>query len=148
MSDLEPRVRLLERTHEESNGTLKALQADFHRTTRTLEKIEQTLEKFAQVFHRFDMVESSIKRAHTRIDSIELKANTTSSDFYSCKAAKLDKTDLKAIDAKLDNVITEVSTIKIAQASEKTKSDWVGRLVWALVSGFIAAGFVYMQTKG
>jgi uncharacterized protein Yka (UPF0111/DUF47 family) len=139
---------MLERMGQDNSVTLKAMQIDFHKNTKTLEKVEETLSKFAEVFHKFDMVESSIKRAHSRIDSIETRTNSTSNEFYSCKASKLDKTDIKAISDKLDGVVSDMTDIKVTAAGERGKSDWMARIVWAILSGFLAAGFMYVQMRG
>lgn len=117
MSDLEPRVTMLERLHTDNSLLLKEVKTDFHHMTKTLDKIEVTLSRFAEVFSKVDNLESSIARCHSRVDAIENKTNITANDFSACKATKLDRKDIKTLEEKL-------SAIELATAA----SAWKGKL--------------------
>ncbi len=144
MSELEPRVSQLERLNSDQNAALKAMQNDLHHISNTFKSMEKTFEKLVEVSYRVEGIKETAIRAHKRIDDLEIRLAATATDFTHCRASKLEKGDLKGITEKIDTLTKDVTEIKIQSASHA----WVSKLVWALVSGFIAAGFMYMQMRG
>ena len=137
-ADLEPRITMLERLHNDNSVTLKAVQTDFHHMTKTLDKIEVTLSKFADVFAKVDNMENSIARCHARIDTIEIKTNNTSTDFTTCKATKLDRKDIKVLEEKLQ-------AIETYQASQSWRGKIFDRVFFSLLSAIGAGILVYIK---
>lgn len=144
MSDLEPRVRNLEEVNATNAKTLQAVQRDVHHISETFKKMEQTFEKLIQVTYQIDTVKDIGIRAHKRLDEIEIRMKQDNERFHACRSTKLDKADLAEFNERLEVITKDITEIRVAAASHS----WVAKIVWALASGLIVAGFSYMQMKG
>lgn len=125
---IEPRVEALEKIHNQNQVALSEIKNDFHHMTKAVDKIQEALTKFADIFSRVEQFESSVRRAHERLDRIEITVRNVSGDFYECKATKLNRADLKDLADKIGSI--ELNAAKMA---------WVNRLAWLILTPFVNA---------
>lgn len=125
---IEPRVKYLEKIQQENQVTLRAIETDFHHMTKAVDKIQEALSKFAEVFSKVENFEGSVRRAHDRIDQIQVKLDATAGEFNVCKKTKLNHGDI----GELTKKITAIE-INIA------KNAWIARLAWLVVTPVVTS---------
>lgn len=130
MTDLEPRVSMLERLHHDNSLTLQAVQSDLHHMTRTFDKMEKTLSRITDTLSEVQIVRDSVSRSHARIDSLEVRVSNANDEFLKCKSSKLDKDDIKNLTAKVDGIIVESAS-----------RAWVERAAWIVFAAIVAIVF-------
>lgn len=126
--EIEPRVKALESIHTQNQIVLTEIKNDFHHMTKTVDMIERTLAKFSDLFIKVERFEGNLKRVNQRLDQIEVQVKTVGSDFYDCRASKLNNDDFK-------QMVKKINSIELTAA----KNAWVNKLAWLVLTTLISA---------